>query len=269
VRRVLVVVSLIGTCLAMTTPAHADGKAFDETSVEAEAGADRVHVRVVRRGGVDHVVEGGAGGRRRTGCTRTLVPYRYTDKNSDLTVTAGPRPDPGARPYYSYCDGIRTGIVWVSPSDVVDLDALAASEAQRYLQDVLVPGLVLRVNPAGEGLVGLASWFWIDGFDTPQTVSIAALGTAAEVRMRAGSVRWDFGDGSPPLEADLGRAFPTESSVQHVYEQHGSYTVRAEVDVEAEYRVDGGDWIPLGHLSATTSAEAALQQRQAVVVDRR
>ena len=79
--------------------------------------------------------------------------------------SAGPKPHPEARLALLLCNGTIVQPIWVAPDDIVDLDAAARDEAQRYIEDVLVPAVRIGVNPAARGLVGLDSWFWIDGFD--------------------------------------------------------------------------------------------------------
>ena len=66
---------------------------------------------------------------------------------------------------------------------------------------------------------------------------------------------------------DLGRPYPAESSVQHAYENDGSYGVHASIDLVPEYRVDGGPWLPLPALVADASTTHPVQQRQAVIID--
>ncbi|MGE3619816.1 MAG: hypothetical protein AB7L84_05065 [Acidimicrobiia bacterium] len=63
----------------------------------------------------------------------------------------------------------------------------------------------------------------------------------------------------------LGRAYPLESTVRHAYRFHGSYVVTAEVQVAAQYRVDGGPWLDLGPLSLTATGAHEVEQRQAVI----
>jgi hypothetical protein len=157
--------------------------------------------------------------------------------------------------------------VWIAPDDVVDLDALARDEADRYIEDVLVPVVHIGVNPAAKGLVGLRSWFWIEGFDGSVTAPpITAFGLTIEVRMSSGSVTWDFGDEATSV-GDLGRPYPAESTVQHAYQDDGAYTVTAAIDLVPEYRVDGGPWLTLPNLQATATAVHDVEERQAVVTE--
>jgi hypothetical protein len=163
------------------------------------------------------------------------------------------------------CNGSVVRVIWVAPADIVDLDALARDEAQRYVEDVLVPNVAIGVNPAARGLVGLRSWFWIEGFGGSVTAPpITAFGLTIDVRMSSGTITWDFGDGV--VEAgDLGRAYPAESTVQHAHQHRGSFPITATIDLVPEYRVDGGPWLTLPGLQATATAQHDVEERQAVL----
>jgi len=180
-------------------------------------------------------------------------------------LSAGPQPDPEARLALLLCNGTIVRPIWVAPSDVVDLDAAARDEAQRYIEDVLVPAVRIGVNPAARGLVGLDSWFWVDGFNGQFTAPpITAFGLTIEVRMSSGQVTWDFGDGTVE-DGDLGRPYPEESTVRHVHQSDGTYTITATIDLVPEYRVDGGPWFTLPNLAATASTDHVVAEREAVV----
>ncbi|MGE3621427.1 MAG: hypothetical protein AB7L84_13285, partial [Acidimicrobiia bacterium] len=84
-------------------------------------------------------------------------------------------------------------------------------------------------------------------------------------RLSTGQVIWDFGDGSGPVTGDLGRAYPRESSVRHVFAWHGDYAVGVRVELVAAYRVDGGDWQALDPLVAEAEGRHSVEQRQAVI----
>jgi hypothetical protein len=182
-------------------------------------------------------------------------------------ISPGPKPDPEAQFALLLCDGAIVQPIWVAPADIVDLDALARDLAQRYVEDVLTPVVGIGVNPAARGLVGLDSWFWVEGFDGSVTAPpIAALGLTIEVRMTSSSVRWDFGDGES-LDGDLGRAYPAESTVQHVHQHDGTFTITAAIDLVPEYRVDGGPWLTLPGLQATATTQHDVEERQAVITE--
>ena len=77
---------------------------------------------------------------------------------------------------------------------------------------------------------------------------------------------WDFGDGETVV-GDLGRAYPEESSVQHVHQHDGTFTIAVTIDLEPEYRVNGGPWLALADLQATATTAYEVEERQAVITD--
>jgi len=248
--------------------ALADGPEKDGTvDNEVTTVEDAVRVIVVRSGGSYRVasVSGRAGsGSAQQGCDWSLV---FAPDLDDVPygTSAGPMPHADARFALLLCNGEVVRPIWVAPDDVIDLDAAAAAEAERYLEDVLVPDVSLGVNPATTGLVGLPSWFWVEGFDGSITAApISVFGVTIDVRMTSASVTWDFGDGTREA-GDLGVAYPAESSVQHTYATDGTFDVSATIDLVPEYRVDGGPWITLAGLQAQAAAEHAVEERQAVI----
>lgn len=250
-------------------PALADGKGKNDTHASADTLEESIRVTIVRLGGDDVVREvRGGGSANRTGCTWTLTYLPTMDDVPLFGQTAGPIPHPDARLALLRCDGVIVRPVWIAPEDVIDLDELARLEAQRYVEDVLRPSIAIGANPNAQGLVGLRSWFWIDGFGgTVAAPPISAFGMTIEVRMASGQVTWDFGDGTV-VPGDLGRAYPEESSVQHAHQRSGTYTVTAALELLPEYRVDGGPWLALPPLTATATATHPVEQRQAVVTRR-
>jgi hypothetical protein len=206
----------------------------------------------------------GGGGAAQEGCAWSLV-YAPELEDAPYGISPGPKPHPDAQFALLLCDGQIVQPIWVAPDDVVDLDAAAGAEAERYVEDVLGPGVRIGVNPAGRGLVGLDSWFWVEGFDGSITnPPISAFGVTIEVRMSSGSVTWDFGDGDSVV-GDLGRAYPEESTVQHVHQRDGTFTIAATIDLVPEYRVDGGPWLTLPSLQATATVVHEVEERQAVI----
>lgn len=259
---------LVAAVLAVAAPALADGKNKNRTTAIADTVGDVVRVTILRMGGVDRVlsVEGGGGGDG--GCAWSVAPAEVLGRGDYLVVPTGPGPEDRQMLYGLLCDGSLRGFVWISPEDVVDLDALARAEAERYVEEVLVPEVSIGVNPAARGLVGLPSWFWIEGFGGSVTAPpISAFGVSIEVRMSSGGVTWDFGDGTVE-PGDLGRAYPKESTVRHVYQSDGSYRIAATIELVPEYRVDGGGWLELPPLSTSASTTHDVEQRQAVITNR-
>lgn len=257
-------VLLLMVSLATTRPAA--GEEGDYNSVaDASTVDDAVRVTVLKAGG-QYTVQSvsGGGGAAREGCTWSVL-FTPSLQDAPYGTSAGPMPDPAARFGLLVCDGAIVRAIWVAPRDVVDLDAAARTEAERYIEDVLTPAVSIGVNPAANGLAGLRSWFWIDGFSGSVTAPpISVFGLSVEVRMSSGTVTWDFGDGSTLL-GDLGRAYPQESTVQHAHQDAGTFTITAAIDLVPEYRVNGGPWLRLPNLVATASATHVVEQRQPVI----
>lgn len=261
VASVMILACLVGSIRA----ASADGEVVDG---HAETVPEAVRVTILRLGGRDLVqsVDGSAGASRQ-GCSWSLLYVPDLDQ-APYGTSAGPMPHPEARFALLLCDGEIVRAVWVAPGDVIDLDAAARAEAQRYVEEVLRPAVAIGANPAGKGLVGLRSWFWVEGFAGQVTAPpISAFGMTIEVRMASGSVTWDFGDGTVE-PGDLGRAYPEESTVQHAHQRAGTYTVTASIQLVPEYRVDGGPWLTLPPLTAVASTDHPVEERQAVITER-
>lgn len=186
-------------------------------------------------------------------------------EDAPFGTAVGPQPDPAAQFALLLCNGSISRGIWISPADVVDLDAIAGAQAQRYVEDVLMPAVTIGVNPAAKGLAGLRSWFWIEGFDgTVQAPPISVFGISILVRMTSDSVTWDFGDGSTQ-EGDLGQAYPAESSVQHAHRDAGAYLIEATIHLVPEYSVDGGPWLTLPELTPTATADHEVDEREPVI----
>jgi hypothetical protein len=262
-RRVALVIVLVVAVFGAAR-ASADEGAYDETTSDVGTVPDAVRVVIVKSGGEHTVASVSGGGGAQQECDWSVLFVGELDVVAYGTYF-GPRPHPDARPALLLCNGEIVQPIWVSPDDIIDLDAAASDEADRYIEDVLVPVVHIGVNPAARGLVGLESWFWIDGFDGQVAAPpITAFGLTIEVRMSSGTVTWDFGDGTVE-NGDLGQAYPEESTVRHAHQHDGTFTITATIDLVPEYRVDGGPWITLPNLQAVASTDHDVEERQAVV----
>lgn len=260
--RLCLCLAVIALCAA--SPVSADEELVDARTRSAEG---LVRVTIVKSGGTYGVQSvAGGGSASADGCAWSVV-FAPDLAAAPYGATAGPQPHPEARFALLLCDGSLSRYVWISPDDVMDLDAMAQAEAQRYVEDVLVPDIAIGINPSARGLAGLRSWFWIDGFDgTVEAPPISAFGMSIDVRMSTQRVTWDFGDGTVE-EGDLGRAYPEESTVQHAHQADGTYAITATIDLAPEYRVNGGSWLALPGLPIAASADHVVEQRQAVISD--
>jgi hypothetical protein len=245
------------------TPSAAEDRNVTE---ETKTVTDAVRVIIVRAGGEDTVRAVRGGSAPREACDWSVV---YVDDLDQATygTSAGPKPDPEARLALLLCNGTVVQPIWIAPRDVVDVDASAGGLAQRYIEDVLEPGVEIGINPAARGLAGLDSWFWIEGFDGTVTAPpISAFGMTIEVRMSSGTVSWDFGDGTV-VDGDLGVPYPEESTVRHAHQHDGTFTITAAIDLVPEFRLDGGPWLVLPNLQAVATTTHAVEEREAVVTD--
>ena len=265
-RRLSAALVVATCCYAVAPSAMADGIERDKEAT-ADTVDNAVRVMLVKQGGAYDVQSvSGGGSEARQGCSWTLI-FAPALEDAPYGTSPGPKPHPDARFALLLCDGSIVRAIWVAPDDVVDLDASARAEAERYVRDVLTPAVSIGVNPSARGLAGLRSWFWIDGFAGTLTAPpISAFGMTIDVRMSAGTVTWDFGDGTVE-QGDLGRAYPEESTVQHAHRDAGSYTITATIDLVPEYRVDGGPWTTLPNLSTTASTTHLVEQRQPVITE--
>ena len=195
---------------------------------------------------------------------------------------------PGTIPFAVTCDDHLT-IAWVPigspgdpdivvellPEDPADPTAIAAA----LLGIVPVPPVQVGANP-DTGLVAMSSWYWVEGYDGSTLSGSETLGdTTVEVRIRPERYEWAFGDGATLTTTSLGRQYPAESDVQHIYERAADpYQVRLVIVFSAEFRViteepDGeggtvtvvGDWQDAGPIERSFTRPYVVQQVQSVL----
>jgi len=112
---------------------------------------------------------------------------------------------------------------------------------------------VVDTKPAGNAtLVNLKTYYRVvwstDGFQPGEVNTIdpaTMLGHRVEIRPRAQSYSYDFGDGqfSGPTLSE-GGIYPT-GDVVHRYPKAGQYVVSVTTTWSADFRVDGGPWTPI------------------------
>ena len=121
---------------------------------------------------------------------------------------------PDLFPYLLWCGNEMRGLVWLDlnaggdPAPALDPQTIAM-----HLRDEIpVPNAEIRINP-NRGLVGVDSWFWIDGYDgSPIEESTDAFGQLVEVEARVTRYEWSFGDGETLVAKTLGRSYPHRSA---------------------------------------------------------
>ncbi len=227
---------------------------------------------------------------------------------------------PNDTPYLLYVDGKYQDVVWIpqSPqSNNIRLETPSSDgSAQRNgrptgdggstdprevalsaLGHVPLPNIQVRANPA-LGLVNLAGWFWVEGYDgrpfgierhvtVPAEVADDVPATdvplddprrqpthyTVEVKIWPSQYEWDFGDRQHLETHSLGKPQPAESDIQHTYE-HSSlglpngFPVRLTVTFEAEYRVNGGAAQALPSFHQTYEYGYRVQEMQAILTRR-
>jgi hypothetical protein len=224
-----------------------------------------------------------ADSRTNQGVTGTMLPPPVGSGGSNLTfqpIQNGVAPGggsaallvacpPGNTPYSVFDPtGTLIGIVCVSnqnpPAGPLPAPLQLAQQASAQQP---WPSLQVGVNP-GTGLTGLASWFWLGG--NPQMPDATASAGPLTVTVHASliDVVWDFGDGSGVSSGtDLGRAYPAQSSIQHVYQtdtfgRPGGYSCNALVRYRVTYSLNGGPFAELGVKAQPYSVSYQVNQLQ-------
>jgi hypothetical protein len=173
-----------------------------------------------------------------------------------------------------FCDGSFIGNRWVSPADVVDVDAEARRVVDQWVATVPVPDVTIGSAPPGTTITGFETWFWAQGYrGEPITEQLDAFGHPVEVRIEAAEVRWDFGDGRDATSAGFGDAYPARSDVTHVYEMRSTsddapdaaYDLTVTFHLVPRYRVDGGPWQQLDPIPVQTTEPLVVREIQAVI----
>jgi len=132
----------------------------------------------------------------------------------------------------------RPGIVCVP----VDQDPAAPAAPppalptnEEILEVTPIEPAVIRVNPSGRGLTGLASWFWLDDPGVVET-SADLEGWHVEGTARVDRWVWRVGDATYTTTSAGSEADP---AVEHVFERRGSVEVSVERSWTGSYTVSG------------------------------
>lgn len=176
-------------------------------------------------------------------------------------------------PYALVCNGEIVGVVWlpIDPGGGAAAPAPSPRDIAMSLRDrIPIPNVTIAVNPE-RGLVGVDSWFWIEGYNgDPITESTDAFGSRVEVDARVQRYEWSFGDGATMKTESPGRPYPEPSDVRHVYERSSlghdrGYPVEVGFFFSVRYRVDGGGWIDLPGIERVAEAAYPVRESQAVI----
>ena len=135
----------------------------------------------------------------------------------------------------------------------------------------LAPEARLEVTPNGVGLTGLPSYFHLDSPPQPITATASAGGVTVTAAAQPVQYVWDFGDGRNSVTTHSGRPWSRKrpGNVDHLYERVGRYELAVEVIWQAQWRVNGGPWQPLGYFSTSDSRSYPVHQVRSALVRRR
>lgn len=113
---------------------------------------------------------------------------------------------------------------------------------ERVWDQAPLPTPEVRVNPAGDGLTGLATWLW---HDQPTTASLALQLDGYNVTLNARAIRfrWRLGDGTDVTTTTPGTAQAPAGT--HVYESKGDYTITLDVTWTGTYTFSGPSVDPI------------------------
>jgi hypothetical protein len=262
------VAALVALQLLGAQAAYAHAQADDPVSGRSTDRGVEITVERVTPG--RHVTTAdvtGANGTRRARCA--LFPWFFDPG----TTKGGIPPTPAHRRFLVSCDREVLGTTWIGPTDPLAEQAARAVDiaaiAERVLRELPVGDVTIGRRPQQRALTGVPLYAWVEGHDgRPIVETVRELGVIVDVRVALDRVTWDFGDGTPPLEAGLGEAWPRRSSVHHVY---GTSTPRARpvplsatLTFTAGYRVDGGPWFALAPITRGASVPQDVDEVQAV-----
>jgi hypothetical protein len=269
----VILAALLALATAGIVPAHAEDPPYtDPVNVTVDSGPDSVTVDATQTG-TDPGVSG-TGTQASGGNAPKCYLREVTDMDEDMTLEYWARRMQYA-PYYVICNGEIKSVVWIEITDPGNGSSGGSvrdpADVARELRDrIPIPRVSVDINPS-RGLVGVESWFWIDGYNgTPITNSTDAFGDLVQVEARVMRYEWSFGDGSSFVSESPGRPYPQRSEVRHLYERSSAgladgYTVVVDFEFGVRYRVNGGTWIELPGITRTSQANYPVRESQAVI----
>jgi hypothetical protein len=179
--------------------------------------------------------------------------------------------NPDLFPFLLWCGDEMRGLVWLDMSGGEPAPPLDPETIAMHLRDEIpVPNAEIRINPT-RGLVGVDSWFWIDGYNgSPIQESTNAFGQRVEVEARVTGYEWSFGDGDRLVAETVGRSYPHRSQIRHIYERSSAglasgYQVEVSFSFNVRYRIDGGGWIELPGISRVAATTYPVRESQSVI----
>lgn len=283
-RRLLPGLAALGGLVAVGSSAVAAAQAGDP---DVHSSHDRVSISGLKAGGQTQIEYSSGGGSSGPAweCHDILAenPWVEADLGSSVyaSVLFSP-PDLARKPIRRYLVRCTRGADWffesgfIYPDQIVDLDAVVNTRARAFYDERLRPNVTVGSSPRGAGLVGVETWFWVDGFDAgARQDSFDVLGRQVVLTLQAQEVRWDFGDGraaTMPAAEGFGQA-SGPSGVAHRYQVRstsaaapdGAMTVRAEVTIGVSYTLDGAGPFVVNPLVSPASRTLVVREAQAVI----
>jgi hypothetical protein len=272
--RVQVTIGAVATVLlllSLISPAAAKGvkpKPVDwPTTVTVETHPDAVIVDSSVHGRVP------GGSRQSSGSGASCSVQPASGVGSILWPGGSNYPVTNLFPFSLWCDGSYRGLVWlrVSAGGAPSGNTRSPQDIAMWLRDrIPIPQVTIGMNPE-PGLVGVESWFWIEGYDgSPIAHSTNAFGRPVEVQASVLGYEWSFGDGSKFAGHTIGNQYPEPSDVRHVYQRSslgypGGYPVQVAFVFSVRYRVGGRGWIDLPGITRVAQATYPVQESQAVI----
>lgn len=158
------------------------------------------------------------------------------------------------------------------PTDPADPAAPAEAAAPvitpaivlQAFQEVPLPDAVLTIQPPdGLTLVNFDTNFLTEA--EPFVENLTLLTNAVDLDITPTSYTWDFGDGTTRTTTTPGAPYP-DLEVTHAYERTGTYQLNVTITWSADFRVNGGPWIPVDGTVPITSPDVALQVQEGTPV---
>jgi hypothetical protein len=180
---------------------------------------------------------------------------------------------PNVYPFMLWCNGEAAGLVWltVGGDESSQTSALSPQEIAMSLRErIPMPQVTIGINPQ-RGLVGVESWFWVEGYDgSPIVESTDAFRRQVEVEARVKRYEWRFGDGGGLVSRRPGSPYPERSEIRYTYERSSrghpnGYEVEVGFVFSVRYRVGGGGWIDLPGIERIAQVFYPVRESQAVI----
>lgn len=259
-RTLILCLAALFVLLVLATPA--DARRRYTTTAKTDNGGVDFSIKTMGDGGASTTVRSGG------------VSCSYELQFGNIGIYSGYWKDspPDTTLARKTCTDGTDEFVWVYVGDMeapprVDPETLAREARDR----LPVPGIRISANP-GRGLVGLESWFWLEGGGQPLTGSLARFGVRVDVQADPVSFEWDFGDGTVKTTRSAGRPYPQRSGVTHVYERSSAefergYHVVVTTVFDVRWRANRGRWRTLPGISRTSGRFYSVAESQTVNSD--